>query len=149
MPSDVPSQLYFRLFNEIGIVNQLATTILEERLPNGLLASHFAVLNHLVRVGDGRTLQELARSFQLPKATVTHQVGVLEIRTLVIRRPNPDDGRSKQVWLTPAGKALRAKIVDGFDNIVESWSDQLPPELILELLPRLERLRKHLDSAPA
>ncbi len=87
MTPDDRTPLYFRLFNEIGIIDQLATTFLESRLPEGLLAPHFTVLNHLVRVKDGRTPLELAMAFQVPKTTMTHQLGVLERRGLVVRGP--------------------------------------------------------------
>ena len=119
VPSDDPTALYFRFFNEIGIIAQLSTVLLENRLPMGLLAPHFAVLNHLTRVGDGRTPQEMASAFQTPKATMTHQVGVLERHGLVESRPNPKDGRSKQVWLTDAGRALRMDTIASFAELVE------------------------------
>lgn len=146
MTPDDPTPLYFRLFNEIGIINQLATTLLESRLPRGLLVPHFTVLNHLVRVKDGRTPLELARAFQVPKTTMTHQIGVLERRGLVIQAPNPDDGRSKRVWLTPDGRLLRERIVHAFGDLFEGWSDAIPLEDVAELAPRLERIRKHLDA---
>lgn len=98
---------FFGVFLEIGIIEQLGRTILEAHLPNGLIAPHFSVLNHLIRVADGRTPIELARAFQVPKTSMTHTVGVLHKRGLVDVRPNPNDRRSKCVWLTPAGRALR------------------------------------------
>ena len=55
--------LLFGAFTEIGIIDQLARALLEARLPKGLLSSHFIVLNHLMRVADGRTMVELARAF--------------------------------------------------------------------------------------
>ena len=64
MPEDSPPT--FQLFNEIGIINQLGRSFLEERLPRGVLTTHFSVLGHLIRVKDGRTPMELARAFQVP-----------------------------------------------------------------------------------
>ncbi len=147
MGADEQTPLYFRLFGEIGIINQLATTLLESRLPKGLLAPHFTVLNHLVRVKDGRTPLEMARAFQVPKTTMTHQIAVLERRGLVVQSPNPEDGRSKRVWLTPDGRHLRERIVHGFDDMFQNWSDVVPVEDVAALVPRLERIRKHLDAA--
>jgi hypothetical protein len=63
--------LYFRLFNEIGIIEQLSRARFEARLPKGVLVPHFTVLNHLMRVEDGRTPLELARAFQVPKTTLS------------------------------------------------------------------------------
>ena len=91
MPED-PSR-YFELFNEIGIIEQLSRADFEARLPKGVLVSHFGVLNHLIRVGDGRTPLELARAFQVPKTTMTHTLAGLEKRKWVETRPNPEDLR--------------------------------------------------------
>jgi hypothetical protein len=66
--ADLP--LYFRLFNEIGIIEQLSRARFEARLPQGAPCPHFSVLNHLMRVEDGRTPLELARAFQVPKTTL-------------------------------------------------------------------------------
>ncbi len=68
----------FALFNEIGIINQLAAALFESRLPPGVLVSHFSVLNHLIRVRDGATPLQLANAFQVPKTTMTHTLAGLE-----------------------------------------------------------------------
>ena len=75
-----PEQIgpYFAFFNEVGIINQLTTTLLEEALPKGMIAPHFQVLNHLVRLGDGRTPLQMARAFQVPKTSMTHTLSGLE-----------------------------------------------------------------------
>jgi hypothetical protein len=44
--ADLP--LYFRLFNEIGILEQLSRARFEARLPKGVTVPHFSVLNHLM-----------------------------------------------------------------------------------------------------
>ena len=54
----------FELFNEIGIVQQLATTTFNRVLPDGLHVAHFSVINHLVRLGDGRTPAAIASAFR-------------------------------------------------------------------------------------
>ena len=58
-------KLAFQFFNEIGIIQQLASTAFNRRLPEGLHVSHFAVLNHLTRLGDGKTPRALASAFQV------------------------------------------------------------------------------------
>ena len=101
----------FAFFNEVGILNQLATTLFNKRLPDGVTVAHFSVLNHLIRVRDGQTPLTLASAFQVPKTTMTHTLLGLEARGLVETRPNPKDGRSKQVWLTPTGRAFRDEAI--------------------------------------
>ncbi len=52
------------VLNEIGIISQLSRAKLESRLNDGLTQHHFGALNHLVRLGDGRTPLEMARASQ-------------------------------------------------------------------------------------
>ena len=139
--------LYFRLFNEIGIIDQLGRTLLEARLPAGLLASHFAILNHLVRLGDGRTPLAIANAFQVPKTTMTHSLGVLERHGLIRLAPNPADGRSKLVGITEEGRALRDRTIAAFAPVVEGARHVLTPEEVEAILPALARLRAHLDES--
>lgn len=148
MPDDdtaTPATL-FRLFNEIGIIGQLSRAILEEKLPKGLLEPHFAILNHLIRVADGRTPVELARAFQVPKTTMTHSVGVLERHGLVAVRPNPNDGRSKCVWITDEGRALRDRTIGALAPEFAELMAGLDMDRLMEILPALTELRIFLDA---
>lgn len=144
--ADEDAPLYFRLFNEMGIISQLSGRVLERHLPDGLLEPHFRVLNHLTRVGDGRTMHAMANAFQVPKTTVSHQVGVLARHGLVRVEPNPDDGRSKCVWLTDEGRALRETVVHGFAALIAELAEVAPPQEVARMVPGLERIRKFLDA---
>lgn len=147
--SDDPPDLraYFTLFNEIGILEQLSRAIFEARLPKGVLVSHFAVLNHLVRVGDGRTPLDLARAFQVPKTTLSHTLALLEGRGWIEMRPNPDDKRSKQVWITATGRAFREEAIASLAPDLAAIAAAFPPAQVAALLPGLTALRAHLDRA--
>lgn len=138
--------LYFGLFNEIGIIEQLSRALLEARLPEGLITPHFAVLNHLVRVRDGRTPLDLARAFQVPKTSLTHTLAGLERRGLVALRPNPEDGRSKQVWITAEGRALREQVIAAMVPTFDEIAQAFPPERARGILPALTALRQILDA---
>lgn len=139
--------LYFSLFNEIGIIEQLSRALFEARLPEGFLVSHFAVLNHLIRVEDGRTPLQLARAFQVPKTTMTHTLSVLEKHGLIAMRPNPGDGRSKCVWLTTRGRAFRDDAIAALAPDIAVFADSCPPDRIADLVPRLSEIRAILDAA--
>ena len=136
----------FQVFNEIGIIDQLSTTILEARLPKGLIAPHFGVLNHLIRVADGRTLVEMARSFQVPKTSMTHTVAGLNKHGLVMVRPNPNDGRSKCVWITDSGRALRDQVIADLTPEFRELLGDFDVGRLLSILPVLTDLRVFLDE---
>lgn len=141
---DLP--LYFEFFNEIGIIEQLSRALFEARLPEGFLVSHFAVLNGLIRVRDGRTPLELARAYQVPKTTMTHTLAGLEKHGLVTFRPNPRDGRSKCVWITPAGRKFRDDAIAGMAPEMARMAAEFPPERVADMVPRLAEIRRFMDA---
>lgn len=147
MTGQAEPSLLFDLFNEIGIINQLTTARLEAVLPDGLIAPHFIVLNHLTRVGEGATPQRMARAFQVPKTSLTHTLQGLEKRGLIEMRRNPEDGRSKTVWLTGAGRALRAEVVARLAAEAGQVLARLDLERLAQIKPVLAELRAVLDAA--
>lgn len=137
----------FMLFNEIGIIEQLSRTLFQDRLPDGVLVSHFSVLNHLTRVQDGQTPLTLANAFQVPKTTMTHTLGGLEKRGLVRLAPNPADGRSKCVWLTDEGKAFRQKAIMSLAPEMMKMAETIDMDEVAKILPTLTSVRTYLDKA--
>lgn len=135
----------FEFFNEIGIVAQLSRVLLETRLPKGFLQPHFAVLGHLVRVADGRTPLELARAFQLPKTSMTHTLAGLEAAGLVEMRPNPQDGRSKRVFVTAAGRAFRDAAIAALGPDLARLAAEVDPARLAALVPELAAVRRVMD----
>lgn len=145
-PSASNPGLYFAVLNEIGIIEQLSRNVLEARLPEGLIAPHFTVLNHLIRVSDGRTPLELARAFQVPKTSMSHTLAGLERHGLVEMRPNPADKRSKQVWLTEQGRAVREGTIAALADDLSEIATVLSPQDVAVVMPVLTRLRIWLDQ---
>lgn len=145
MPPDGPPAL-FAVFNEIGILAQLSRALLEARLPKGVLVAHFSLLNHLTRVHDGQTPLALARAFQVPKTTMTHTLTGAEQRGWIVTRPNPRDGRSKQVWLTDQGRAFHEAAIAALAPDLAAIARDIPAADIAVLLPRLVALRVYLDA---
>ena len=139
-------EMLFEVFNEIGIIHQLTRALLEARLPDGLIVPHFSVVNHLCRLGDGRTPVEIARAFQVPKTSMTHSIKVLEAKGYVEVRPNPEDGRSKCVYLTDKGRALPQLAVARLAQDIDSITASYDPKRLLEIKPVLSELRMVLDA---
>ena len=146
MDRDGAGALIFGFFNEIGIVSQLGSALFTRLMPGGLHLSHFIVLNHLVRLGDGRTPVQIANALQVTKATMTHTVTVLTRHGFVEVVPNPDDGRSKLVRLTEAGRAFRDDAIARLAPALGFVADNLSVEEIGAVLPVLEKVRKLLDA---
>lgn len=144
---NIDRETYFTLFNEIGIISQLSRAMFERRLPEGYLLPHFSVLNHLIRVRDGQTPLALARAFQVPKTTMTHMLGILERGALIALKPNPEDGRSKCVWITDDGRRFRDNAIASLDPDFVALASSISLKDASSLLPGLQALRKYLDQA--
>jgi DNA-binding MarR family transcriptional regulator len=137
----------FALLTEVSIIEHLARNRLERVLPDGLRASHFGVLNHLVRMGDGRSLVRIARATQVERPAMTNTIQKLEARGLVRVAPDPRDGRGKLVFLTEAGRAAREAAVAAATAAVAPIAAGFAEEELVAALPLLRRLRAALDAA--
>lgn len=141
-PPDPP---LFTVLNEIGIIAQLAQNRFEAAQTDGLRLSHFVLLNHLVRLGDGRTPVRIARALQLAKSAITNTVQRLEERGFLRTEPDPTDGRGRRVFLTPEGRARRLAAVQSAGEAFASSGSVLPPAMLAGLIPPLRQLRERLD----
>ncbi len=135
----------FTFFNEIGIIEQLARTVLEQSLPDGLKISHFIVLNHFARLGDDKSPAQLARAVQVTRGAMTNTLRRLEARGLVEINADPQDGRGKRVRLTDRGLATRDAAIRAQTPVLEELSKQLGGAHFQRALPFLQRLRAYLD----
>ena len=137
----------FAFFNEIGIIEQLSRTQLEAHLPAGLIAPHFGVLNHFVRLGDGRTPLQIANAFQVPKTSMSHTLAVLQKRGLIEMSPNPDDARSKVISITDEGRKVREATITSLIPDFQKVLGHMDPNNFKSALPFLMELRETLDKA--
>ena len=60
--------------------------------------------------------------------------------------PKPRDGRSKRVWLTDAGRALRETAMRLLAPDIARIADRLPCGITAQMLPILCRLRDVFDA---
>ncbi|MEV6849420.1 MarR family transcriptional regulator [Actinoplanes sp. NPDC051411] len=114
--------------------------------------SRMRLLRVLEQQGDC-TMTQLASSMNVAQRRITSLVLALIEDGSVERRPNPDDGRSSVVSLTPQGrehlqltwKQFQADIAEGFADLTEEQQRQL-----LEITPILtEALRRRTTARSA
>jgi DNA-binding MarR family transcriptional regulator len=137
----------FQVFNEVGIIEQLARTAFERVLPDGLTLSQFSVLNHFTRLGGEKSPVQLARAFQVTKGAMTNTLQRLERRGFIEVRPHPRDGRAKLVSISPAGARARDRAVAAVGPMLADLETEFGRAAFAEALPFLERLRAFLDAA--
>lgn len=136
----------FGFFTEIGIINQLSSALLAKSLPDGVHPSHFAILNHLTRMGDGKTPMQIASAMQVTKNTMSHSLKVLQDRGYIDVQPDPSDGRGKRVYLTETGRRFRN---DAIVLVSKQFSHVIGPDQITimrRMRSDLEQMRRHLDD---
>ncbi len=140
------AELYFSLFLEIGIIAQLSGNRFQRALSHGLTMAQFSLLTHCIRLGDGWTPARLAAAFQVTRGTMTNTLQKLEAKGFIRVDPDPDDARSKRVFLTAPGRAAQEEALKALVPEIVQLPAGFPPTLAAEILPALERLRIWLDT---
>ena len=100
-----------------------------------------------VTFGDDRTPVQLARAFQVTKGAITNTLQRLEARGLVRVVPDPQDGRSKRVRLTAAGRRMREACVAATVPILALLDGEATLKEVADTLVVLRRIRARLDRA--
>jgi DNA-binding MarR family transcriptional regulator len=90
-------------------------------------------------------ISELAVYLGLDKSTISGLVDRAEKRGLLVRTPNPDDGRSVDVALTPVGIELANRGAAEIKQSLSPMTTTLTPAETRRLTALLERM---LDSHP-
>jgi len=88
----------------------------------------------------------LAARLIMPLTTVIFRVKRLESRGHAERVPNPDDGRSFLIRLTPEGQRLLDEARPAFRDYAEAVEARLGPEQVVALKDALAALRAAVDE---
>ncbi|MEO1554192.1 MAG: MarR family transcriptional regulator [Pseudomonadota bacterium] len=146
MSDSDPATAIFTLFNEIGIINQLSTARFASALAPDLNPSEFGVLNHFVRLGDGKSPSYLAKAFQVTKPSMTAILGKLERKGYVEIVGSVDDRRRKIVSITTSGRHARNRGIKAMAPLAEILEANLDVSKLAKILPTLKTLREFLDA---
>ena len=146
MSDSDPAAQIFTLFNEIGIINQLATSRFAKVLAPDLNPSEFGVLNHFVRLGDGKSPTHLAKAFQMTKPSMTAILGKLQQKGYVEVIGSAEDRRRKVVTITSAGRKARERGVKAMAPLAQLVIEQQDISKLAKIIPVLQTLREFLDA---
>jgi len=139
------ADLLFRVFNEVGIIAQLSSTAFERVMPDGMTLAQFTILNHFVRLGGRRRPSDLARAFQVTRATMTSTLQRLELKGLVSIIADESDGRGRLVEITDAGRAIHADCLSRLAPVLDSLLDAIGSAPFAAALAPLTEIREKLD----
>lgn len=142
--SDDPAQV-FAVLTEIHMLHQLSSAGFNKAQDHELHMSHFSILNRLLRFGDGKTPQSLASHMNVTRATMTNSLARLSDAGLIEVRDNPEDKRSKLVFLTPDGRQARDSAIGRVAPLMMTYAEFMKPGEIGTLLKLLRRLHEAMD----
>jgi DNA-binding MarR family transcriptional regulator len=136
------------LFETSNIVQYAADRNLRDTV--GLTLAQFEILLRIGEAGaDGRRMTDIADSLTVSRSGLTYQVGQLERKALVLRKPAPDDDRSVIAQVTPAGvEVLRSGIPGYVDLVREMLFDRLSHADLMTVTEILDDVRRQLKEQP-
>ena len=114
---------------DVWLLSRATTAWLDEVLaPSSLDSDEFAMYS-VLRSRAGMTPSELAHWMSAPATTVSSYVKRFEAKGHLERSPNPDDGRSYLLHLTPAGRRAHAAAGKLFLPMLDRVNDRVGPRV--------------------
>jgi DNA-binding MarR family transcriptional regulator len=144
-------QPQLRRYESLGYVINLAARVFERALaegiaPLGLTTGQFPALLALWQ-RDGITQSELAQIVRVEQPTMAQALARMERDRLIVREPDPADGRRAVVRLTERGKAVQAPAIAAALGINRRAAAGLSAEQQQALLEMLMVLTTNLVCA--
>jgi len=141
MSSEPLGNPVLQVFGMIRLIDNGVRDQIAESLPEGLNVSQYELMRLFDLRGDGMTPAEIAQTLSAPKSGVTAILQRLEASGFVRVEPSPDDGRKKQVWITPEGREIYIKAVGAIRPKMEKLREAFTMEEFREALPFLRALK--------
>ncbi len=110
----------------------------------GITLPRFDLMAQLERHPEGLRMGELSKRMMVTGGNITGITDQLEQENLVVRVPDPKDGRAFSVKLTPAGRKAFTQMAE----VHESWVAELLQDISQEdkgqLIELLSQMKGHL-----
>jgi DNA-binding MarR family transcriptional regulator len=136
-----------RVLDQLALINRRSrtfVTMVAQRC--GLQPTQVQLLSTIFRAGECR-LAGLAEQQLVDPSVISRQIGALEKDGLLVRRPDPQDGRAALISLTDEGRArlsqVRSLHVERIAASMQDW----PLEHVVRLAHDLEMLADAAEHA--
>lgn len=126
--------------SQVFIIDELARRGIEDVVP-----SHGSVLAYLYEAGMALPVTALVLALKRPKSTITKTTDSLESCGYLSKTPNPEDGRSYLVDLTPKGREFFAVFLEISEQLDQRLFRGLSAEDRQTLARLLRTLEENLD----
>jgi DNA-binding MarR family transcriptional regulator len=127
---------------------QQTDRLLDEHLVNARMGGGSYAIYSVIAVEEPVTPTRLAEILGMPPTSLSYQIRQMHERGHLRRVPNPEDGRSVLLKLTPKGRRIVEAARRGFVEAIESFRRELEVEEP-ELLRHLESMSAALERAIA
>lgn len=144
-----PAEFRPGILLQVFVAGQLTDDLLRAELGDVLSADGFAVQS-VIGLAGPITPGQLARRLGMAPTTVSSWVARLERAGIVRRRPNPEDGRSQLIELTPRGRRQLDAARPGFRRAIERVRAELGDdfeEVLAGAGLLVEALRRALEKS--
>jgi len=136
-----------RLTVQLVIVARRWRSLLDEHLRTiGQSAARMEAMAAIMNSPSLSAQVDIARRLRIEGPTMTRMLDTLEKDGLVERLPDPNDRRTKQLRLTPAGEKALEQIFEIADVLRDRLLDGIPPEQIEAQNQFLHQLSRRLDA---
>jgi DNA-binding MarR family transcriptional regulator len=137
-------KLWLRMLScTVKIENEIRARL---RARFGITLPRFDLMAQLERHPDGLRMGELSKRMMVTGGNVTGIADQLEREELVVRVPDPQDGRAYMVKLTPRGRTVFAEMA----AVHEGWVADLFRDITAgdkaDMIALLDTMKKHLND---
>jgi DNA-binding MarR family transcriptional regulator len=112
----------------------------------GITLPRFDLMAQLERHPEGLRMGELSKRMMVTGGNVTGIADQLEREALVLRVPDPQDGRAFMLKLTPAGRAAFAEMAAVHEGWVAELLSGIPAADKTRMITLLDSLKQHLND---
>ena len=109
------------------IAREVSKFTVQTMQAEGVGTAEFDVI-HLVRHNPGTTQTQVRETLKMDKGAAAKRVANLEAKGYLIRRPNPEDGRSQLLYATEQAEKLKNSKAH-IESVFYEWLlSELPPQ---------------------
>jgi DNA-binding MarR family transcriptional regulator len=137
---------YETVLLDVFMTNQKRQRLIETALAGTDLPPEDYPFYVIVGAEGPWTPTELAQRLQMPLTTVLFRLKRLERRGHAERVPNPSDGRSFTIRLTPSGRRLLRNARPKFRAAAEAVEERLGAERVDQLREAMSQLQEAIES---
>jgi DNA-binding MarR family transcriptional regulator len=115
----------------------------------GITLPRFDLMAQLERHPDGLRMGELSKRMMVTGGNVTGIADKLVQEKLVVRVPDPNDGRAYAVKLTAAGRRAFERMAAAHEVWITELLGGVSPQDKRKLIELLSQIKRHLNAPPA